>query len=109
MSKILSYKEIGEIAERISPTFKGYLEDLERSIGMMYLARAYGWKVLYLGDSRAYIKKCEGILGVDFKTQFPEETEYSKRALSFRLLKGVTNFWKAVKGEIPDIRSNKIG
>lgn len=104
----IEFSDISKIAESKCKTFKGLAEDMERAIGMMYLAKTYGWKVLYLCDSRAYIRKCEAILGVNFKDQFPEETEYSKRSLAFKLVGKVSNFWKAVKGEIPDVRTSEI-
>lgn len=100
--------DIAKIAEDAAKAFKGDMDDLERGIGMLYVAKVYGWRVLYLGNSPAYIRKCEKWLGVVFKEQFPDETTLSRRSLAFRMLKGVTNFWKAVKGEIPNIRSSEL-
>lgn len=108
MANHLDFKEISKIAESVPETFKGSLDELERAIGMMFVAKTFGWKVLFLSDSRAFIRKCEKILGVDFKAQFPAETEYSKRSVAFVLVQKVSNFWKAVKGEIPDVRSSEI-
>ena len=100
--------DIAKIAEDAAKAFKGNKDDLERGIGMLYVAKVYGWRVLYLGNSPAYIRKCEKWLGVVFKDEFPDRTEFSRRSLAFRMLEGVTNFWKAVKGEIPNIRSGEL-
>lgn len=91
--------ELADIAINAAKGFKGQADDLERAIGMLFLAQLYGWKVLYLADSHRYIRKCEDILKIKFRDISPEETELSHRSLAFKMLKGVTNFWKAAKGE----------
>lgn len=103
--KKLTEKELVEIVDAALKKFKGDSSELETAIGMLFLARKCGWKVAYLVHNKRTIKKYEGILGISIREHFPEEGELAHRSLAFKLLKGVTNFWKAVQGDIPGIRS----
>lgn len=101
--------DLDAIATEVSEQFMGQVDELQRAIGMLYTAKVFGWRVLFLSSSPAYVRKAEKLLNVDFQTGFPEETEFSKKSLAFKLLKGVTNFWKAVKGETEQkVRSSVI-
>lgn len=79
--------------------FKGQGNELESALGMLFMGHAFGWRVLYMFHSIATVRKYERILGIVAKDVFPEHTKLSHRSLAYRIAEGVSNFWKAVKGE----------
>ncbi len=93
------------IVDSAIENFKGDSSKLESAIGMLFIARRYGWKVAYLIHNKKTIKNYEEILDFSIREHFPEAGELAHRSIGFKLLKGVTNFWKAVQGDIPGIRS----
>lgn len=101
--------ELQKIVDRAIQHYHGEGTQLESAIGALYVGHAYGWRVMYLMHNRSTIKKYEQILEVKFQECLPDETALSKRSPAFRALKKVTNFWKAVKGEIPDVKSTQLG
>ena len=78
----------------------GAATELESALGMLYLGHAFGWKVLYIIHSASTVRKYERILGIVAKEEFPEETHHSDRSIAFGVAKKVSNFWKAVRGEV---------
>ena len=88
--------------------FKGQLPTLEAAIGALLVGEKMSWKVLYLVHDKSTIRKYEKILGVNFKKDLPIDTPLSTKSLAYNAVQGVSNFWKAVKGEIPNIRTPDI-
>lgn len=88
--------------------FKGQLPTLEAAIGALLAGKKLGWKVLYLVHDKSTIRKYEKILGVNFKEILPDETSLSHKSVAWTAVQKVSNFWKAVKGEIPNIRTPDI-
>lgn len=78
----------------------GIVTELESALGMLYIGHAFGWKVLYIIHSASTVRKYERILGIIAKEEFPEETHHSDRSMAFEVAKKVSNFWKAVRGEV---------
>ena len=89
-------------------TFRGNSEKLKNAYGMLMLATKLGWKPLYLMHSRASIKEYEKILNIDIKIMFPPIGEHAERSRGWRIAGKLANFWKAVKGEYPDIKTNSV-
>ncbi len=86
--------------------FHGNLNDLGSAIGMLMLARRYGWKVMLLTHSPGTIRKYLKILGMkNLKDIAPEIGELSQRSNAWRLVEGTSNFWKVVRGQISGVRS----
>jgi hypothetical protein len=88
--------------------FRGQLPTLEAAIGAWLVGEKFGWKVLYLVHDKSTLRKYEKILDVNFKEILPDETPLSTKSLAFEAVQKVSNFWKAVKGEIPNIRTPEI-
>lgn len=88
--------------------FRGLLPTLESAIGAWSIGEKLGWKVLYLVHDKSTIRKYENILDVNFKEILPDETPLSNKSVAFEAAQKVSNFWKAVKGEIPNIRTPEI-
>lgn len=104
----LSDRQIQRLANAATDRFKGDLNTLESAIGAMYVGKHFGWKVLYLAHDRKTLKKYEQILQISFRDAFDEEGPRSQDSDAFTAAQNVTNFWKAVKGEIPGIRTPKV-
>jgi len=79
--------------------FAGQLDEVESALGMYVLGHHVGWKVLHLIHSKRTIKKYEDILGIRVTEIFEAEGPDADRAVVFKLMKDVSNFWKAVSGE----------
>lgn len=100
-------KLLEHLDERITK-FRGNLQELENAIGMWVVGRRFGWKVLYLAHDRKTIAKYEKILGVKMRDEVPDEGDLADKSVGLKLARAVSNFWKAVKGEIQGIRSGLI-
>ena len=81
--------------------FRGNMDELESALGMYMIGRHFGWKVLYVIHSKKTIRKYEQILDINVRDVFDAEGPDADRSLGLRALKAVTNFWKAISGEIP--------
>lgn len=105
---LLKDKDINRIAHQAANAYHGDAPLLEGAIGTMFLAKYFGWKVIYLIHDKRTIKKYEEILGIDFREDFVDEGPRARDSQAFRALDRVSNFWKAVKGEIKGVRSPRI-
>jgi hypothetical protein len=81
--------------------FQGNFDELESAVGMYFLGRLVGWKVLVLIHNKRTIKKYEQILGISIREEFPEEGPFVEKSLGYEIVQKVNNFWKAVAGEVP--------
>ena len=88
--------------------YKGNIHELESAIGAMVIGRRVGWKVLFLVHDKKTIRKYEQHLDISFRESLPEIGPKAEKSLAWNLAQKVTNFWKAVKGEIPGIRTPEI-
>ena len=86
--------------DKVIKNFKGYAPTLEHAIGAYLVGRRVGWKVLYLMHDKKTIRKFEDILKVRFKDEFKEYGDLAHKSIAYNLAKNVSNFWKAVSGEI---------
>ncbi|ATX79963.1 hypothetical protein Ga0123461_1549 [Mariprofundus aestuarium] len=93
------------IIDNATEKFRGDITHLSRAIGMLAVGRRLGWRVTYLIYSRATVRKYEKLLYVSIQDVLPEKGDLAEKSLAGKALKKVDNFWKAVKGEIPGIRS----
>jgi hypothetical protein len=98
-------KQMFELFDRAMEKFRGDSGELARTIGQYVIARRMGWKVFLLMTDKRTVKKMEERLGIDFREEFPEVGDLAHRSIAWKAVGAVTNFWKAVKGEIPGIRS----
>lgn len=101
--------ELLERFDKLCETFAGDITELERAVGVYFVGRRVGWKILYVIHDKRTLKKYEKILGVEFKKEFTEFEDQGKRSNIYRVLKTVSNFWKAVSGAISIDRTPTIG
>ena len=106
-TKIQDKDIIPYIDQRIEK-FRGQVPALEQAIGVWIVGRKFGWKVLYLVHDRKTLAKYEKILGIDFRSELPEEGPLAKKSLAWQAVQKVSNFWKAVRGEIPGIKTPDV-
>ena len=99
-------QEMTKLFDDAVHNFKGGIDELESAIGMYFLGRHMGWKVLHLVHSKKTIKKYEEILGISIREEFPEEGPESARSMGYTIAKTFSNFWKVVSGEEKVDRSN---
>ena len=85
----------------VSKNYRGDATLLCSAIGAAMFGRVYGWRVLRIVTSNPSYLKYQKLLGIDFKSVLPEETEYSKRSLGFTIVTRLDNFWKVVRGQEP--------
>ena len=104
----LTDKQIQVIAKNTIDKYHGNLPLVESAIGALYAGRVFGWKPMFLIHDKKTLKKYEVILGINFREAYPEVGPRAEDSRAFQLAMGVSNFWKAVKGEIPGIRTPEI-
>ena len=105
MSKRMPDKDIIPHIDKRTQEFKGQISELEQAIGMWMVGRQFGWKVMLLVHDRKTIAKYEDLLGIDFRNEVPDVGKFAHKSVAWTAVQKVSNFWKAVKGEIPGIRS----
>lgn len=108
----LSIEDAKALSDMLDAAIYGYaggtVDELEQALGFYILGRHVGWKVLVLVHNKRTIRKYEEILGISIREVFPETAVASDRSMGFRIAKTVSNFWKAVSGEIPIENRRKL-
>ena len=89
-----------KIADTATKHFEGVFDKLEGAIGMLFLGRLVGWRVIVLIHNKRTIKKYEEILGIDIRKEFPEEGPFVNKSVGYAWAKKAQEFWKAVSGEV---------
>ena len=92
--------ELERIEREAFANFKGQFPELTSALGMLRIGDHVGWRVLVLLHSKATIRKYERILNIKVREFFPEEGPCADRSFGYRAAKKITNFWKAVSGDI---------
>jgi len=104
----MSEKQLVELIDKATKNFSGPLDTLEGAIGYLMIGRKLGWRAMFLIHRQGTVRRYEKILGIDSKEAMPEEGVWAHKSVAYLALRKVSNYWKAVKGEIPGIRSNKV-
>jgi hypothetical protein len=101
----LTDSELIELIDKSIMKFRGNSEELENAIGALMLGRKTGWRPLFLIHSPKSIKKYEAIFKTEFRDVMPEVGPKSKTLVAWILAQKVSNFWKLVKGETPNVKT----
>ena len=88
--------------------YEGDMTTLESAIGAYVVGQKIGWKPLLLVHDKKTIAKYEKILGINFREDMPEVGVWANKSKAWKAVQAVTNYWKAVKGEITGIRSPEM-
>jgi hypothetical protein len=106
MKQALNDPEVLRLVDEAVDRFDGNLNDLGSAIGMLMLARRYGWRVVLLIHSPGTVRKYLKILGLpNLREVAPEVGELAQRSKAWRLVDGTSSFWKVVRGQISGVRS----
>ena len=108
MKRFQSNEELVTYLDKITTEFKGTIHELESAIGFFMIGRHFGWKPLVLIHDKNTIKKYEAILKLNFKEELEPVGEYAEKSNAYRAVLKVSSFWKAVKGEIPGIKTSQV-
>lgn len=104
---MLSEKDFAGYVDKRFKAFRGDITKFERALGVYLVAKRVGWKVSLLMHDKRTLKECEEILSIDLREECEAEGPMADKSLAWSLAQKVENFWKAVKGEIPGIRSTQ--
>ena len=104
----MTERDFTRAIDRAVKDFSGDLTTLESAIGMFIVGRKMGWKVMLLVHDKKTIRHYEKILGLSVRDELPEVGPWAHKSVAWKLVQKVSNFWKAVKGEIPGIRTPEI-
>jgi len=93
-------QELIQMVNKASLRFKGDLGELESAIGMLFMGRLYGWRVLVLIHNKRTIRKYEETLGIKAREYFPEEGPLVGKSVGYKIAQSLGKFWKVVSGEV---------
>ena len=88
--------------------FEGDMTTLESAIGAYIVGQKIGWKPLLLVHDKKTIAKYEKILGRNFREEMDPVGVWCNKSNAWRAVQKISNYWKAVKGEITGIRSPEM-
>ncbi len=94
--------QLYEIESKAFARFHGLIDEWESAVGMLHLGYHVGWKPLVLIHNKRTLRKYEEILGIDIREFFPPEGPSADRSIGYTIAKKLSNFWKAVSGDIKD-------
>jgi hypothetical protein len=83
----ISCKEAQALIKRVEDSiyeFSGNFEEIESALGMLFLGKLVGWRVILLIHNSRTIRKYEKILGIKIREEFPEEGPYVQKTSLFR-------------------------
>ena len=93
-------KRIVDLLDRAIVRFDGVVDEIEPAIGAYLFARHVGWKPMVLVHNKRTLRKYEEVLGIEFRKEFPEAGPDAERSNAFRIAVKLSNFWKAVSGDV---------
>jgi len=102
-------QELLEMVDKVAGDFKGQLDDLYKVIGMLFLGRLFGWRVMRLVASPKLWTQANRLFG-DPKLIMPERGKYAGKSVGLRLTDEAGRYWDAVKGivTIPAIDRKQV-
>ena len=103
-----SPEEILDLLQTAILNYHGPSAALDRAMGMYMLTCQTGWKPLYLMRDKRKIKDAEKVLGIVFRNHFPEIGPRPDKSMAWRTLTKAQSFWRAVRGDYPDVRSSEV-
>jgi hypothetical protein len=103
--KEMTDSELVALIDKAIDNYVGVSDELINAIGVLMLGRKIGWRPTFLMHSTKSIRKYEKHLGVDFREILPEVGPKAKKSIAWKIGEGVSNFWKLVKGETPNVRT----
>jgi len=106
--KEITDSELVELIDKAIKRFTGSSETLASAIGYLMIGRNVGWRVLYFMHSQNTVRKYEKILGIRTEDYMQEIGPLAKKAVAWNALQKVSNYWRAVRGEIAGVKSKEL-
>lgn len=92
--------QLRRIEEKAIAEFHGDMDQLESALGMLRMGHHFGWRVLYIIHSKRTIRNYERILHIRIRDIFEPTGPSTYRSIGFNVADRVSNFWKAIGGEM---------
>lgn len=92
-----------KVIDKAINNFEGNSDELASAIGVLMVGRKIGWKPTYLLHTARTMRKYEKYLGVQLREVLPEVGPKAEKSMAWRAAKGISNFWKLVKGESTEV------
>ncbi|CAA6606399.1 conserved hypothetical protein [Rhodospirillaceae bacterium LM-1] len=102
---MMSNDEFAQIIDGAFDRYKGNMDVVESAIGALAIGRRLGWRPLFIIHQRSTIRRYEKILGIKFRDKLPEVGVKADKSLAWKIAKTLSNYWKAVRGDISGIRT----
>ena len=104
----MNEREAIEIIDKATSEYKGNIDVLASAIGVLMVGRHFGWRPVFIMYGRKTIRKYEEILGIEFQKVLPDVGTLAHKSIAWNVAKKLSSFWKAVKGEIPGVKSLEL-
>ena len=106
--KEMTDEEVVALIDKAIENFAGNSDELASAIGVFMIARKIGWRPTYLLHSTKTMKKYEKYLGIDLRNTDGIEPvgPLARKSYAWKIGEKISNYWKLVKGEIPDVRTS---
>lgn len=92
-------KEFNELINEKMVTFKGDIPDFFRAVGMLYVGRRYGWRVMRLVAPRpvwAFVTREFG----DPKELMPERGDLYHKSVGLRAVDTIGDYWGVIRRHV---------
>ena len=106
--KLLTADQLVDLIDKAIKDYSGPVSPLLTSIGFLMVGRKFGWKVMFLMHSQTTVRKYENILNIKSRDVMPVEGPLARKAVCWDLLQKITNFWRAVNGEVPGAKTQEV-
>ena len=104
----MAIKDFDAHLDKQLKAYHGDVQKIERAAGVYMIGKRVGYKVMLLMHDKRTLRECEELLGISLKDELAEVGQFADKSLAWRAAQKVSNFWKAVKGEISGVRSTAI-
>ena len=92
--------QLAKVEREAIANYRGTAMELGSALGMLRLGDHLGWRALLIIHSKRTIKKYEDILNIEVRDFFEEEGPIAERSAGYKFTKHLSNYWKAVSGDI---------
>lgn len=96
--KKLDSDELVQLIENACRNFRGQSDTLMGAIGLIFVARMYGWRVARIVVSQATYRKYEKVLRVRYQDLADDRGELSDRSTGLKIADKLEDFWGVVQG-----------
>jgi len=101
-------REAIEIIDKAVAKYSGNTDVLCSAIGVLMMGRHIGWRPLFVMNTQKTLRNYERILDVKFQDVLPDVGPLAHKSVAWSIAKKLKSFWKAVKGEIPGVKTLEL-